>query len=174
LFGLTGTAAAGAGGALAGGFNAAINDQNILTGALKGGLGSAGALEIGDTGFKLGDINKAINFAKDPTLTGAFNLASPYLDTNFNIGDTGISLNDVVKGKDFKDKDIDRLDATYRKRFENDSELRAKLGVGKRGAGEVGIEYEIPLKKGGKVKVKTPKVRGHGIEKKGKTKGRFI
>jgi hypothetical protein len=79
-----------------------------------------------------------------------------------------------VKGKDFKDKDIDRLGATYRKRFENDSELRAKLGVGKRGAGEVGIEYEIPLKKGGKVKVKTPKVRGHGIEKKGKTKGRFI
>jgi hypothetical protein len=98
LFGLTGTAAAGAGGALAGGFNAAVNDQNILTGALKGGLGSAGAMEIGDTGFKLGDINKAINFAKDPTLTGAFNLASPYLDTNFNIGDTGISLNDVVKG----------------------------------------------------------------------------
>jgi len=98
LFGLTGTAAAGAGGALAGGINAYGNDQNILTGALKGGLGSAGAMEIGDTGFKLGDINKAINFSKDPTLTGAFNLASPYLDTNFNLGDTGISLNDVVKG----------------------------------------------------------------------------
>jgi len=79
-----------------------------------------------------------------------------------------------VKGKDFKDKGIDRLDATYRKRFENDSELRAKAGIGKRGAGEVGVEYEIPLnlKRGGKVKA--PKVRGHGIEKKGKTKGRFI
>jgi hypothetical protein len=79
-----------------------------------------------------------------------------------------------VKGKDFKDKGIDRLDATYRKRFENDSELRAKAGIGKRGAGEFGVEYEIPLnlKKGGKVKA--PKVRGHGIEKKGKTKGRFI
>jgi len=98
LFGLTGTAAAGAGGALAGGINAYGNDQDIFTGALKGGLGSAGAMEIGDTGFKLGDINKAVNFAKDPTLTGAFNLASPYLDTNFNLGDTGISLNDVVKG----------------------------------------------------------------------------
>jgi len=98
LFGLTGTAAAGAGGALAGGFNAAVNDQNILTGALKGGLGSAGALEIGDTGFKLGDVNKAINFAKDPTLSGALNIASPYLDTNFNIGDTGFTTNDLLKG----------------------------------------------------------------------------
>lgn len=98
LFGLTGTAAAGAGGALAGGFNAAVNDQNILTGALKGGLGSAGAMEIGDTGFKLGDINKAINFAKDPTLAGAANLASPYMTTNFDIGDTGFTTNDLFKG----------------------------------------------------------------------------
>lgn len=96
--GLTGTAAAGAGGALAGGFNAAVNDQNILTGALKGGLGSAGALEIGDTGFKLGDINKAINFAQNPTLAGAANLASPYVTTNFNIGDTGYTTNDILKG----------------------------------------------------------------------------
>jgi len=80
-----------------------------------------------------------------------------------------------VKGKEFKDKGIDRLDATYRKRFENDSELRAKAGVGKRGQGEFGVEYEIPLKKGGKVKkASAPKVRGHGIEKKGKTKGRFV
>ncbi len=79
-----------------------------------------------------------------------------------------------VKGKDFKDKGIDRLDAIYRKRFENDSELRAKAGIGKRGAGEFGVEYEIPLnlKRGGKVKA--PKVRGHGVEKKGKTKGRFV
>ena len=79
-----------------------------------------------------------------------------------------------VKGKDFKDKDIDRLDAMYRKRFENESELRAKAGIGKRGSGEFGVEYEIPLnlKRGGKVKA--PKVRGHGIEKKGKTKGRFV
>jgi len=79
-----------------------------------------------------------------------------------------------VKGKEFEDKGIDRLDAIYRKRFENDSELRAKAGIGKRGAGEFGVEYEIPLnlKRGGKVKA--PKVRGHGIEKKGKTKGRFV
>jgi hypothetical protein len=79
-----------------------------------------------------------------------------------------------VKGKEFEDKGIDRLDAIYRKRFENDSELRAKAGIGKRGAGEFGVEYEIPLnlKRGGKIKA--PKVRGHGVEKKGKTKGRFV
>jgi len=77
-----------------------------------------------------------------------------------------------VKGKEFEDKGIDRLDAIYRKRFENDSELRAKAGIGKRGAGEFNVEYEIPFKKGGKVKAS--KVRGHGIEKKGKTKGRFV
>jgi hypothetical protein len=98
LFGLTGNAAAAAGGALAGGFNAAVNDQDILKGALKGGVGSAGALQLGDTGFTLGDVNKAINFAQNPTLAGAANLASPYISTNFDIGDTGFTTNDVLKG----------------------------------------------------------------------------
>ena len=80
-----------------------------------------------------------------------------------------------VKGKDFKDAGIDRGDVTYTKRFDNKSELRAKAGAGKRGFDEFGVEYEIPLKKGGKVKKSsTSKVRGHGIEKKGKTKGRFV
>jgi len=77
-----------------------------------------------------------------------------------------------AKGKDFKDAGIDRGDVTYTKRFDNESEFRAKAGAGKRGFDEFGVEYEIPFKKGGKVKA--PKVRGHGIEKKGKTKGRFI
>jgi len=97
LFGLTGTAAAGAGGALAGGFNAAMNDQNILKGALMGGAGSAGALQLGDTGFTLGDATKAINFAQNPTLAGAANLASPYVP-NVSLGDGAVSLNDVLKG----------------------------------------------------------------------------
>jgi hypothetical protein len=80
-----------------------------------------------------------------------------------------------AKGKGFKDTGIDRGDVTYTKRFDNESELRAKLGAGKRGVDEFGVEYEIPFKKGGKVKkVAKPKVRGHGIEKKGKTKGRFV
>jgi hypothetical protein len=95
---LTGAAAAGAGGALAGGFNAAMTDQDILKGALKGGVGSAGAMKLGDTGFTLGDVNKAINFAQNPTLAGAANLASPYVTTNFDIGDTGFTTNDVLKG----------------------------------------------------------------------------
>jgi hypothetical protein len=92
------TAAAGAGGALAGGFNAAVNDQDILKGALKGGVGSAGALQLGDTGFTLGDVNKAINFAQNPTLAGAANLASPYVTTNFELGNTGFTTNDLLKG----------------------------------------------------------------------------
>lgn len=98
LFGLTGTAAAGAGGALAGGVNAALTDQNILAGALKGGVGGAGAMELGNTGFTLGDVNKAINFSQNPTLAGAANLASPYVTTNFDIGDTGFTTNDLLKG----------------------------------------------------------------------------
>jgi hypothetical protein len=95
---LSATAAAGAGGALVGGANAAFTDQNILKGALKGGVGSAGSMELGNTGFTLGDATKAINFAQNPTLAGAANLASPYLDTNFNIGDTGFTTNDLLKG----------------------------------------------------------------------------
>jgi len=97
LFGLTGTAAAGAGGALAGGFNAAMTDQDILKGALKGGAGSAGALQLGDTGFTLGDVNKAINFAQNPNVAGAVNLFAPSIGGT-QIGDTGISLGDVFKG----------------------------------------------------------------------------
>ena len=91
------TAAAGAGGALAGGFNAAMTDQDILKGALKGGAGSAGALKLGDTGFTLGDATKAINFAQNPTLAGVANIASPYLP-NVSLGEGAVSLNDVLKG----------------------------------------------------------------------------
>jgi hypothetical protein len=91
------TAAAGAGGALTGGFNAAMTDQDILQGALKGGAGSAGALKLGDTGFTLGDATKAINFAQNPTLAGVANIASPYLP-NVSLGEGALSLNDVLKG----------------------------------------------------------------------------
>ena len=95
---LSATAAAGAGGALLGGANAAFTDQDILKGALLGGASSAGALQLGDTGFTLGDATKAINFAQNPTLAGAANLASPYVTTNFDIGDTGFTTNDLLKG----------------------------------------------------------------------------
>lgn len=91
------TAAAGAGGALLGGVNAAMTDQDILKGALLGGASSAGALQLGDTGLKLGDVTKALNFAQNPTLAGAASLASPYVG-NTQIGDTGMSIGDVFKG----------------------------------------------------------------------------
>lgn len=109
LFGLTGTAAAGAAGALAGGVNAWGNDQNILKGALLGGVSGAGSAKLGDIlgadtvgktfeNATLGDVNKAINFAQNPTLTGAANLASKYVPSNFDIGDTGLTTSDVIKG----------------------------------------------------------------------------
>jgi hypothetical protein len=101
LFGLTGAAAAGAGGALAGGINAYGNNQNILKGALLGGVAGGGAQElgkIGDTTVKVGDVTKAINLAQNPTLGGALNFASPYVNTNMAIGDTGYTTNDLLKG----------------------------------------------------------------------------
>jgi hypothetical protein len=80
-----------------------------------------------------------------------------------------------AKGKGFKDAGIDRGDVTYSKEFENKHKLRASLGGDAKGISEGKVTYEIPFKKGGKVKKAIkPKVRGHGIEKKGKTKGRFV
>jgi hypothetical protein len=108
LFGLEGAAAAGAGGALAGGANAYGNDSNILKGALLGGVSGAGSAKLTDIlgadalggKFKdatLGDVTKAINFAKNPTLEGAVGIASPYVP-NVGLGDSGVSLNDIFKG----------------------------------------------------------------------------
>jgi len=108
LFGLTGSAASAAGGALAGGINAYGNDQDILKGALLGGVSGAGTAKLSDilgadtlgSTFKnatVGDVTKAINFAQNPSLTGAANLFAPSIGGT-QIGDTGISLNDVFKG----------------------------------------------------------------------------
>lgn len=96
LFGLEGAAAAGAGGALAGAGNAALTGQDILSGALKGGLGSAGAMQLGDTGITLGDVNKAVSFIENPSLAGALNVAAPAIG-DVKIGDGAISLNDIAK-----------------------------------------------------------------------------
>jgi hypothetical protein len=85
------------------------------------------------------------------------------------------ALGHYAKGKGFKDAGIDRGDVTYSKEFENKHKLRASLGGDAKGISEGKVTYEIPFKKGGKVKkASAPKVRGHGIEKKGKTKGRFV
>jgi hypothetical protein len=96
LFGLTGNAAAGAGGALLGGANAAFTDQDILKGALLGGAAGAGGAQLGDTGFTVSDAVKALKFAENPTLAGAASLASPYVGST-EIGDTGMSIGDVFK-----------------------------------------------------------------------------
>ena len=108
LFGLTGAGASAAGGALAGGVNAYGNDKNILTGALTGALSGAGSAKLGDIlgsdvlgetfkDAKVGDVTKAINFAQNPTLAGAANIASPYMP-NLSVGDGAVSLNDIFKG----------------------------------------------------------------------------
>ena len=108
LFGLTGAGASAAGGALAGGLNAYGNDQDILKGAALGGLSGAGSAKLADivgsdtlgSTFKnatVGDVTKAINFAQNPTLAGAANIASPYIP-NVNVGDSGLSLSDIIKG----------------------------------------------------------------------------
>lgn len=108
LFGLTGGAASAAGGALAGGINAYGNDQDILKGALLGGVSGAGSAKLTDIlgadalggTFKnatVGDVTKAINFAQNPTLAGAVNIASPYMP-NLSVGDGAVSLNDIFKG----------------------------------------------------------------------------
>jgi len=109
LFGLTGAGASAAGGALAGSLNAYGNDSNILKGALLGGVSGAGSAKLADIfgadtlgktfeNAKIGDITKAINFAQNPTLAGAANIASPYMTTNFELGDTGFTTNDLLKG----------------------------------------------------------------------------
>jgi hypothetical protein len=101
LFGLQGAAAAGAGGALAGGVNAGLTGRNILTGALRGGLGGAGALKLGNilgTDVTVGDVSKAVNFAQNPTLNNLFGAASKYLPSDISLGNTGISVNDIMKG----------------------------------------------------------------------------
>ena len=96
LFGLTGSAASAAGGALAGGFNAAVNDQDILKGALRGGVGSAGALELGDTGFKLGDITNTAKAIKDKDVLSLLSNSSGLIDTSgFDLG--GMSAKDIAK-----------------------------------------------------------------------------
>jgi hypothetical protein len=107
LFGLTGNAASAAGGALAGGVNAWGNDQDVLKGALLGGVSGAGSAKLGELlgadtvgtlkDVKLGDVSKAVNFAQNPTLAGAANIASPYLP-NVSLGEGAVSLNDVLKG----------------------------------------------------------------------------
>lgn len=127
-------------------------------------------------------LSGGIDKTREMTQAGGRLGVSVPLDDSSNVG-IG-AAGHYAKGKGFKDVGVDRADVSYRKRFDNDSELRARLGAnvneraGKRGVDEIGIEYEIPFKKGGKVKAKAKvskaSKRGDGIARKGKTKGRMI
>ena len=96
LFGLTGTAASGAGGALAGGFNAAMTDQDILKGALLGGAAGAGAMKLGDTGLTLRDATSAVNAIKNKDALSLLSSASGLVDTG-GIDFGGMSAKDIAK-----------------------------------------------------------------------------
>jgi len=64
LFGLSGTAGTAAGGAALGAGKAALSGGDILKGALTGGLGGLGGVDIGDTGFSVGDAMTAAKMAQ--------------------------------------------------------------------------------------------------------------
>jgi len=91
LFGLSGTAGTVAGGAALGAGKAALTGGDILRGALTGGLGGAGGIDIGDTGFSVGDAMTAAKMAQAAqkgdfmgALAGAASLTG---GSDFKIGD---------------------------------------------------------------------------------------
>jgi len=101
LFGLSGTAGQIAGGATLGAGRAAISGGDILKGALTGGIGGAGNLGIGDTGFTVGQAMTAVNAIKAAekgdwmnAITGAASLSGA---GSTQIGDTGYTLGDLAK-----------------------------------------------------------------------------
>jgi len=101
LFGLSGTAGQIAGGAALGAGRAAISGGDILKGAFTGGLGGAGNLGIGDTGFTVGQVMTAANAVKAAekgdwmnAITGAASLSGA---GSTQIGDTGYTLGDLAK-----------------------------------------------------------------------------
>ena len=91
LFGLSGTAGTVAGGAALGAGKAALTGGDILRGALTGGLGGAGGVDIGDTSFSVGDAMTAAKMAQAAqkgdfmgALAGAASLTG---GSDFKIGD---------------------------------------------------------------------------------------
>jgi len=101
LYGLSGTAGQIAGGATLGAGRAAISGGDILRGALTGGIGGAGNLGIGDTGFTVGQAMTAVNALKAAekgdwmnAITGAASLSGA---GSTQIGDTGYTLGDLAK-----------------------------------------------------------------------------
>jgi hypothetical protein len=114
--------------------------------------------------FAGGAKNKYGKFA-----SGTVNYDQPIDETSdMHVGVSG----HYAKGKGWKDKGIDRVDAEYSKKFKDESKLKASLGAnvgqGKKGIDSANISYEIPFKTGGKV---TASSRADGIAQRGKTRG---
>jgi hypothetical protein len=89
------------GGAVLGAGTAALSGGDVLKGAIMGGLGGAGDIKIGDTGFTVGDLTKTANVVKSVesgdllgAVVGAANIAGA---GNTQIGDTGLTINDLSK-----------------------------------------------------------------------------
>lgn len=101
LFGLSGTAGSIAGGAALGAGRAALTGGDILRGALTGGVGGAGNLSIGDTGFTVGQAMTAVNAAqaaaKGDWMSAITSAASLSGAGSTKIGDTGYTLSDLAK-----------------------------------------------------------------------------
>ena len=103
---------------------------------------------------------------------GRLGYNQPIDDTSsVNVGVSG----HAAKGKGWRDAGLDRADLEYQKKLESGHKLKASLGAGKGGIDSAKVSYEIPFKKGGKVKPKsTASSRADGIAKKGKTRGRYL
>ena len=107
------------------------------------------------------------------SINGRLGYNQPIDDTSsINAGVSGHAM----KGKGFSDAGLDHADIAYQKKLASGNKISASLGAGRGGVDSAKLGYEIPFKKGGKVKAKpkTSTVRGHGIERRGKTKGRFV
>jgi hypothetical protein len=101
LYGLSGTAGQIAGGATLGAGRAAITGGNILQGALSGGLGGAGSLQIPGVDFTVGDFLKglkAVDAISRGNILGAFSsIASMSGVGGIKVGDTGFTINELAR-----------------------------------------------------------------------------
>ena len=85
-------------------------------------------------------------------------------------GSAGVT-GEHVKVKDYNNTEITGGDVSLEKEFEKGSKLRGKYHDSPEEK-KIGLEYEIPFKKGGKVS-KASK-RADGCAQRGKTRGRLV
>jgi hypothetical protein len=89
------------GGAIIGGGTAALTGGNVLTGALMGGLGGTGSVNIPGLNFSVGDVFKGFKAAdaiSKGNILGAFSsIASMSGVGGIKVGDTGFTINELAK-----------------------------------------------------------------------------